>query len=423
MQIPQIRTSRWFIYVSSGLIVFLCLSVLLAGLILLSKSSQPLTGQVAGSSMEPTLQGPRLLVTCSVCQAVNQFSIDAWNPKRPASCPCCSRSILTEDEPPIQHGDTLRYTLLRWLRNDSIQRGDVVVLERESGSLKALKRVVGLPDEQITLRDGDLWINDRRYEKTLRETLRQSVLVAAWDPRFCDRSLDSFLDSLSLPLTNELPINAHDSHAIIPTRDVGIALRFVEPIQKGRLATSLSDSSHRYDIDVFAREDWLVSCNGNAVPRISTGQGRGGGFSQWIIVACIDGRVLVGDEFGTCFASPLESMRSAVEDDPPTTKKQSMTISSMKELPTMDLVLVFRDLVYRGYGDTAEETIPAGPGYVVLGDNISISDDSRGPLGGSTRWGREQIKGVLLRDSNDLASLLRQSDQLRRCGCRSNELE
>ncbi|MBU6237609.1 MAG: hypothetical protein KGQ51_07255 [Planctomycetes bacterium] len=423
MQIPQIRTSRWFIYASSGLLVFLCLAVLLAGLILLSRSSQPLAGQIAGSSMEPTLQGPRLLVTCSTCQAVNQFSIDAWNPNRPASCQCCSRSILTEDEPPIQHGDTVQYTLLRWLRNDSIQRGDIVVLEREAGSLKALKRVMGLPHEQITFRDGDLWVNDQRHEKTLRETLRQSVLVAAWDPQFCTQTLEHFLDSLSLPLTNQLPINAHDSHAIIPTYDVGIALRCVEPMQNGQLTMCLSDSSHRYDIDVLAREDWLVSCNGNTVPRISAGQGRGGGRPQWIIAACIDGRLLVGDEFGTCFASPLESVRSAPQDNPATTVKRSMTISSMAGLPKIDLALVFRDLVYRGYGDTAEGTIPAGPGYVVLGDNISISDDSRGPVGGSVRWGSEQIKGVLLRDSNDLASLLRQSDQLRRCGCRSNELE
>lgn len=418
MQIPPVRTSRWFIYLSSGLLVFLCLAVLLAGLILLSRSTQPIAGQVAGSSMEPTLQGPRLLVTCSACQAVHPFSIDAWNPSRPVSCPCCGRSIIADDEPSIQRGETIQYSLLRWLRNDGIQRGDIVVLEREAGSLKTLKRVVGLPDEQITLQDGDLWVDDQRYQKTLPETLRQSVLVAAWDPRFCEQSLDAFVASLRFPWTNELPINAHDSHAIIPTHDVGIALRCVEPIQKGRLAARLSDSSHRYDIDVLVREEWSISCNGIPIPRIPSREGRQGELAQWIIAACIDGRVLVGDEFGTCFAASLEAVRSAAQENPATNAKQSMTLSSVEELPEIDLALVFRDLVYRGYRDTQQETIPAGPGYVVLGDNISISDDSRGPVGGSMRWNKEQIKGVVLRDSNHLASLLRQSDQLRRCSNR-----
>jgi hypothetical protein len=430
MKIPQLPTSRWFIYVSSSLLVFLCLSVLLAGLILFVQSSQPRAGEVGGSSMEPALQGPRFLATCSVCQTVNQFSIDAWDPKRLASCLCCGSSILTDENVPIQRGETVRYRPTRWSSETAgktaeggFRRGDIVVLEREAGSLKELKRVVGLPNEKVALRGGDLWINDQRYAKNLRETLSQGVLIAAWDPRFCEKILDEFIQSVPLPPTNELPINAHDSHILVPTLDFGIALRCSQAIDRGRFDITLDDSENRYDIRVIASRDWTVACNGSPVPRLSSNPNNRSNSPQWLILALIDGRVLVGDDLEACFASSLESVPSRAKDESSMPRKASISISSVEDAPPADLALVFRDLVYRGYRDMPEETILPGPGYVVLGDNVSISDDSRGPEGGAVRWGKEQIKGVVLRESNDLASLLRQSEQWRRSGCGSNEFE
>jgi hypothetical protein len=407
--------------------VFLCLAVLLAGLLLTYRSYQPRVGEVVGNSMEPTLQGPRYLVTCGSCQAVIPFTIDAWNPNRPAICPCCGHSILTDDVPPVQRGQTVSYLPARRMRRTSkdsptekILRGDIVVLEREAGAVKELKRVVGLPDEEVTLKEGDLWINDRRYEKTLRETLAQSVLVAAWDPRICEGILDEFIESLTLPPTNELAINAHDSHLPIPTYDLGIALRCVAPIRKGQLAMIISDANHRYEVEVLIQDNWNVTCNGLPVPKLSNSQSEVGESLKWIIVAMIDGRMLIGDESGGCFAISLESLRSTNLSSMQEESRQMIRISEAVDIPEIDLALVFRDLVHRGYGDTAEETIPAGPGFVLLGDNVSISDDSRGPAGHSVRWDIARLHGVVLRDVNDLASLLRQAETLRSCGCQTN---
>ncbi len=424
MPMFRIPASRWFLCGATSLMVFLFLAVLLAGLMLTYRSYQPRFGEVAGNSMEPSLQGPRYLVTCGSCQTVIPFTVDAWNPNRPAICPCCGQPVIADDALPVQRGETIQYLPPQRLRRrskapgaDKVLRGDIVVLEREAGSIKELKRVVGLPNETITLREGDLWINDQRHEKTLRETLSQSVLVAVWDPRFSDQYLDGFLDSLSLPPTNELPINAHDSHLLIPTSDIGIALRCEEPMRQGRLAMVLWDMSHRYEIEVVLHEDWSVTCNGLTVPQQTSRLKPEGAYSNWIILAMIDGRLLIGDESGRCLASPLDSLRTTAEESHDESHRSRMVITR-RDIPEIDLAIVFRDLVYRGYGDAAEETIPQGPGYVVLGDNVSISDDSRGPAGGSVRWDLERIKGVVLSDNDDLASLLRQAEMWRSCGTR-----
>jgi signal peptidase I len=425
MQIPTIPTSRWFLYVSSGLLVFLCLAVLLAGLILFVQSAQPRVGQIAGSSMEPTLQGPRLLVNCEACQAKNLFARDAWDPNRPAKCPCCGASILVEDEPMVQAGESIQYLPTPWLqrmsgssKEQAIRRGDIVVFEREAGLLKELKRVVGLPSEEVTLRDGDLWINGIRYEKTLRETLAQAVLVADWDPNRCRKTLSEFLDSLMSPPSNELPINAHDSHAIVPAKDFGIALRSSEFPPDARTTVRLSTSDHSYTIEVHTAKDWSVVCNGLPLPKLTAGQMSEREGPRWIIAAVIDGRLLVGDELGTCHAESITALQSTVDEEGRVedSSKPFLTLQDSDGNATFDLAILFRDLIYRGYGDANEETIPAGPGYVVLGDNISISDDSRGPTGNSERWDAGKIRGVVLPTSNPMDNLLRQRST-RTCPC------
>jgi signal peptidase I len=425
MQIPPIPTSRWFLYVSAGLLVFLCLAVLLAGLILFVQSSQPRVGQIAGNSMEPTLQGPRLLVKCEACQDKNLFTRDAWNPSRPASCLCCGASILADDEPMVQAGDSIQYLPTPWLhrlsrssKEQAIRRGDVVVFEREAIFLKELKRVVGLPSEEVTLRDGDLWINGSRYQKTLRETLAQAVLVADWDPNRCGKTLAEFLDSLMLPPSNVLPINAHDSHTIVPANDFGIALRYSDSAFKVRTTVCLSTSDHSYTIDVHTAKEWSVVCNGLPLPKLTTGQGRAGEGPRWIMAGFIDGRLLVGDELGNCYAESITALQSTVDEEGRVehSSKPFLTLQDSDGNATFDLAILFRDLVYRGYGDANEETIPAGPGYVVLGDNISISEDSRGPTGNSERWDAGRIRGVVLPTSNPMDNLLRQRST-RTCPC------
>jgi signal peptidase I len=407
MHIPPLPTSRWFIYVSTGLLVFLCLAILLAGMILFVQSSQVRMGQIAGSSMEPTLQGPRLLVKCDTCQKMNAFSIDAWNPMRPVACLFCDASIIVDEEPTVQAGQNVRYMPLRPYDRKSIRRNDLVILERESGALKAVKRVVGLPQEKVALREGDLWVDEQRYQKNLVETLAQSVLVAAWEPNRGGKTLREFLSALAIPPSNELPINAHDSHAIVACHDFGIALRYGRPSRQIREKMGVVHAGHRYKLHVKVAGDWSVTCNDALLTELSVGQGRGGESAPWILVGIVDGRLLVGDESGTCFAESIDIVDALSEETIKNSPSWSIAIDDADD-SNIDLAMVFRDVVYRGYGDAEEETIPAGPGYVVLGDNVSISDDSRGPAGSSKRWDASSLRGIVLPEPNPLESLLRQ---------------
>lgn len=424
MQIPQIRTSRWFIYVSSGLLVFLCLSVLVASLMLTVQSSQVRIGQVGGSSMEPTLQGPRAILVCSDCRAESSFARDAWTPNRPVRCRCCNQWIALDDNPTMQHGEVVRYMSPRWRKRTAdaagdsfLQRGEIVVLERDSGSLKELKRVVALPGEEVGIRDGDLWINQRRYQKTLAAALSQSVLIAAWDNTRCTQSLDAFLETQTLPPTNDLPLNAHDSHERVTTCDFGIALRCTEPMQNANLELQLADSIHSYRIQITAQDGWTASCNYVPLARQPANDSHHAFDPQWIIVAMVDGRLLVGDQTGNGFAHSLSALTGGEREEQRDLASRTIAIVSNEDGLEFDLAMIFRDVVYRGYGDLAQETIPAGPGYVVLGDNISISDDSRGPAGSQVRWEGDRIRGIVVASPDPLGSLLRQRSLESHCPC------
>ena len=48
--------------------------------------------------------------------------------------------------------------------NEDPQRGDVIVFEKDKGEL-LIKRVIGLPGETIEVRDGQTYINGKRFEE------------------------------------------------------------------------------------------------------------------------------------------------------------------------------------------------------------------------------------------------------------------
>jgi hypothetical protein len=282
------------------------------------------------------------------------------------------------------------------------------VLERHPGAVKELKRVVALPGEELAIRAGDLWIDQRRYQKSLSAALAQSVLVAAWDRDRCRQSLGSFLQGGSFPPNNDLSLNAHDSHVLVDVVDFGIAFRCVEPRKDTSFELRLSDAHHRYHVRITTAQEWTVVCNDVAMTRQSILESESVTPPRWMIVAMIDGRMLVGDEFGNGFADQLSTLVKTPTDEVLNDPAEAAVVLETSGNWDVDLAFIFRDLHYRGYGDTPEETVPAGPGYVLLGDNISISDDSRGPAGSQSRWEWDRIRGVVSAIPEPLASLMSQ---------------
>ena len=123
----------------------------------------PISTRVLSSSMEPTLYGPRWEPVCPRCGDHFIFSVD--NPTREkvvslrfASCPVCGFSEVPLDPKEFRDGDRVRVS-----RRVPPRRWEVVA--RRSGGGLSVKRVAGLPGEEIELRRGTLYVNGQSVSK------------------------------------------------------------------------------------------------------------------------------------------------------------------------------------------------------------------------------------------------------------------
>ena len=93
--------------------------------------------------------------------------------------------------------DEGQYIMTRKIRNNQIQRGDIVLFNYQNKMM--IKRVIGLPSEIIELRDNSLIINGNKEEETYLEQ-RKTEIACMWElldnqvVLLGDNSLDS-LDS------------------------------------------------------------------------------------------------------------------------------------------------------------------------------------------------------------------------------------
>ena len=104
-------------------------------------------------------------------------------------------------KPNIDEG---QYIMTRKIRNNQIQRGDIVLFNYQNKMM--IKRVIGLPSEIIELRDNSLIINGNKEEETYLEQ-RKTKIACMWElldnqvVLLGDNSLDS-LDSIKFGPVN-----------------------------------------------------------------------------------------------------------------------------------------------------------------------------------------------------------------------------
>ncbi len=75
-------------------------------------------------------------------------------------------------KPNIDEG---QYIMTRKIRNNQIQRGDIVLFNYQNKMM--IKRVIGLPSEIIELRDNSLIINGNKEEETYLEQRKLKLHV------------------------------------------------------------------------------------------------------------------------------------------------------------------------------------------------------------------------------------------------------
>lgn len=471
---PRIRSNhlhykpkKWFVWSTVGLLLFLCIAISVAGLILLRRGSRPRIALVAGSSMEPTLRGPRLNWKCNQCESPFLFCLDSLRSNIPLRCPRCGlvdmefelESALLEPDATV-NGELLEYMPPRFVdarrrtnqvRTDfkGFRRGDLLVIQDPDMPeipTREVKRIVGFPNESISIRNGDLWINGNRERQSYSQILGRSLLVhplAASNfsntERLTDESVNHWLidgyhangkiqlfgsqadanieDNLSPTntmtggnrldfkttrhpwISNEYPGNAHDSHEVIMVNDIGCAIQVTNAFHDWQTSITLRTPTRQtvFMLDCFRGQLSIAIDGVESEADFSIQES-----SHWIIAMVADGQAIAG-------TSDREIIRTSIanshDSDLVTDQEQSpITVECRFGSMIIEQRLVFRDIHYRGAMDSPSQTIEAGNGVVVLGDNVSLSNDSR------QRWENDlsldSIKGIVLKQREGLEALL-----------------
>lgn len=135
--------------------------------------------EVVSGSMAPKYLGPHRLVACAECGfrfAVGSSSSDQLPTiGAQAVCPNCSATS-DLDSLPDQPGDRLRVSRFG-LYGRRPERWQPIVYRDVATGRPAIKRVAGLPGEQIQVIDGDVYIDGRLARKTLDRQRDMAVVV------------------------------------------------------------------------------------------------------------------------------------------------------------------------------------------------------------------------------------------------------
>ena len=116
---------------------------------------------VAGSSMAPTLEGPRRMFRCDACQFDFPVGLDQLIDDDRAVCPRCGQSTAIWRGDADVRGDRLLVDRTAFVFRQP-QRWEVVVFRSPTDANQLfVKRIVGLPGETVSIRDGNVWINGK----------------------------------------------------------------------------------------------------------------------------------------------------------------------------------------------------------------------------------------------------------------------
>ena len=395
------RPSSWFVFATLAILGLLTVGITTAYLLLLRQSSQMRIGRLSGSSMEPTLRGPRIEMDCEHCRSKHSWALDAWKPNREARCMRCNEYLDTSNSALLEGEAIVYFPTLLWnkRRKDSsdlapIQRWDIAVLETadsDSEPRGQIKRVVGLPGEAIAIRNGRIWADDQLVTPSPAEFMQQAVLVASWSGGPESQSLANFLLEIPFPIDNQLSINAHDSHQIVPVQDIGIAFRLARPQMHWNLKLTLRHGQSQLPIEFSCYENFAQL----------TVQGSDANLPNWkpvwINLVVLGNRLVVLDE---------KDLKGSIELEPLDAGLGWVGLSLAEPDGLVDRCLVYRGLHFRGVRDTAEQQFDADQGWIVLGDNVSISEDSRNWQ--QPRVNLDRIRGLLKDRPTLMEGLMRQ---------------
>ena len=354
----------------------------------------PFSAAVLSSSMEPTLYGPRWGPICPRCGNLFTVSINDPTPEkiasaRLASCPACGFAEIPLDAKRLLKGD--RVVVSRRVAPPP-RRWDVVA--RCSADGLTVKRVAGLPGEEIELRRGTLYVNGEPVPKpsglrsqVLLNTVRKAgpgrLLVLNRLPYPLLEGEGERADSYPLPITNapaSLPLDEPRALEFVSDYSVEFPARFLKDVSlilnQGDRAWHIALSPdgklvlRRIDLsgEDSPEEETALSESDFEGAEVQTAELPAE--TENLTVSCADAHLsfFSGGTLLFSFSNP-----PVAETSPPVTCPLIiLTDSPEAYIPAR--FLVSRDV---GYGTMPPRRL-GDDEYFLLGDNPAASVDSRG---------------------------------------------
>ncbi|MEK6247115.1 MAG: S26 family signal peptidase, partial [Planctomycetales bacterium] len=145
--------------------------------------------RIAGSSMAETFHGPHLDLTCDDCGYHFACDLEALDKLPTATCPNCGYRENRIAGSKLQPGDRLLINKTAYMLS-APQRWEAILFRCPAPRFGyCIKRVVGLPGETVTLRQGDVFVGSHRAKKTLDQLRRLAIPVFDASHRSSDPSL------------------------------------------------------------------------------------------------------------------------------------------------------------------------------------------------------------------------------------------
>lgn len=144
-----------------------------------SGRNDTLVFQLTSNSMAPAIWGPTRTAICPNCKIETKYAAETCSNFRPPLCPSCNETTqLGAHQGP---GESIRASSVSL--SYSIRRFDCCVFAENVFSNSpqwTCKRVWGLPGELISLKDGELFVDERQYKKSYDELRRLAIPVCSF---------------------------------------------------------------------------------------------------------------------------------------------------------------------------------------------------------------------------------------------------